>query len=325
MAAETEVSTADLALSETNINWERLDKTRFHAIGAILFTVQLGLLHPIAVVKTRMQVAEGEMARMHGFSVFKNILRNNGLAGIFRGFGTSSIGALPGRVLALTSLEVSKEKMLKSIEDLDMPDATRIAVANGTAGLFSNLVSSAYFVPLEVICQRLMVQGLPGITTYNGPFDVAHKVLKTEGLRGLYRGFGLTVVTQSPASALWWGAYGSAQHIIWRSLGFGDEIERKPSHLELVTVQATAGTIAGACSSIITTPLDTIKTRLQVMDDYGTGRPSVWKTTKVLLQEDGWRGFYRGFGPRFLNMSLWGTSMIVTYELIKRLSLKREQ
>lgn len=129
----------------------RLDKTRFHAIGAILFTVQLGLLHPIAVVKTRMQVAEGEMARMHGFSVFKNILRNNGLAGIFRGFGTSSIGALPGRVLALTSLEVSKEKMLKSIEDLDMPDATRIAVANGTAGLFSNLVSSAYFVPLEVV------------------------------------------------------------------------------------------------------------------------------------------------------------------------------
>ena len=61
-----------------------------------------------------------------------------------------------------------------------------------------------------------MVQGLPGITTYSGPFGVAHKVLKTEGLRGLYRGFGLTVVTQSPASALWWGAYGSAQHIIWR-------------------------------------------------------------------------------------------------------------
>lgn len=52
------------------------------------------------------------------------------------------------------------------------------------------------------------------------------------------------------------------------------------------------------------------------MDNYGAGRPSVVKTTKLLLEEDGWRGFYRGFGPRFLNMSLWGTSMIVTYELI---------
>jgi hypothetical protein len=53
-----------------------------------------------------------------------------------------------------------------------------------------------------------------------------------------------------------------------------------------------------------------------VMDNYGSGRPSVMKTTRMLLDEDGWRGFYRGFGPRFLNMSLWGTSMIVTYELI---------
>jgi solute carrier family 25, member 44 len=55
------------------------------------------------------------------------------------------------------------------------------------------------------------------------------------------------------------------------------------------------------------------------MDDYGSGRPSVKKTTRKLLEEDGWRGFYRGFGPRFLNMSLWGTSMIVTYELISTL------
>lgn len=57
----------------------------------------------------------------------------------------------------------------------------------------------------------------------------------------------------------------------------------------------------------------------QVMNDY-EGRPSVVKTTRRLLEEDGWKGFYRGFGPRFLNMSLWGTSMIVTYELISESS-----
>lgn len=106
-------------------------------------------------------------------------------------------------------------------------------------------------------------------------------------------------------------------------MGYRDDIDKKPSHLEMVTVQAMSGTVAGACSSIITTPMDTIKTRLQVMDNYGSGRPSVLKTTKTLLKEDGWRGFYRGFGPRFLNMSLYGTTMIVTYELIKRLSIKQ--
>lgn len=50
-----------------------------------------------------------------------------------------------------------------------------------------------------------------------------------------------------------------------RSLGYSDDMERKPSHVELVTVQATAGMLAGACSSMITTPIDTVKTRLQVM------------------------------------------------------------
>lgn len=61
-----------------------------------------------------------------------------------------------------------------------------------------------------------MVQGIPGTKPCVGPFDAIRKVVKAEGIRGMYRGFGLTVVTQSSAQALWWGAYGSAQHIIWR-------------------------------------------------------------------------------------------------------------
>ena len=65
--------------------------------------------------------------------------------------------------------------------------------------------------------------------------------------------------------------------------------------------------------------------KLQVMDNYGAGRPSVMKTARTLLKEDGWRGFYRGFGPRFFNMSLYGTTMIVTYELISMLTSPFQQ
>ncbi|CAI0467613.1 unnamed protein product [Linum tenue] len=130
--------------------------------------------------------------------------------GIYRGFGTSAIGSLPGRALALTSLEVSKDVTLKYLEKFDMPEATRLGIANGVAGMVSNLVSCGYYVPLDV------------------------------------------------------------------------------------------------------------------MDNYGGGRPSVMKTVKNLVEEDGWWGFYRGVGPRFVNMSLCGTTMIVTYELIKRLSVKQQ-
>ena len=56
--------------------------------------------------------------------------------------------------------------------------------------------------------------------------------------------------------------YGSLD--LYRSLGYGENVAKKPSHMEMVTVQATAGMLAGACSSVITTPIDTVKTRLQV-------------------------------------------------------------
>ncbi|KAK9086236.1 hypothetical protein Syun_028630 [Stephania yunnanensis] len=279
-------SPASLALSETDINWDRLDKTKFHVIGAILLTAQEAILHPAYVVKTRLQVLESRSTSSRsGLSTFKHIFRNDGLRGVYRGFGTSAVGDLPGRVLYLTSFEVSKDVMLKYTKGLDMPEATYIGVANGVAGMVSNLVSCAFYVPFDVICQRLMVQGLPGTTVCNGPIDVVRKVIKVEGFRGLYRGFGLTAVSQTPASAFWWGSYGAAQNIIWRSLGYGNDADKKPSQTEIVTVQATAGMLAGACSSIFTTPIDTIKTRLQVMDNYGTGRPSVIKTTKKLFEK----------------------------------------
>lgn len=215
MAVETDAAPELTTLADTNINWDRLDKTRFHIIGAVLFTAQLALLHPTAVVKTRMQVGGSGLSHVRGITVFRHILKRDGIPGIYRGFGTSAIGSLPGRVLSLTSLEISKHMMLNYTEGLDMPEATRIGVANGVAGLLSSLVSCVYFVPLDVISLRLMVQGLPGTTFCNGPFDVVRKVTKAEGFHGLYRGFGLTALTQSPASAIWW------VHMVLRNILFG--------------------------------------------------------------------------------------------------------
>lgn len=53
--------------------------------------------------------------------------------------------------------------------------------------------------------------------------------------------------------------------VFLRLLGHGTEVtDAAPSQQKIVLVQATGGIIAGATASCITTPLDTIKTRLQV-------------------------------------------------------------
>lgn len=63
-----------------------------------------------------------------------------------------------------------------------------------------------------------MVQGTPGATKYDGSIDAIRKILRADGIRGLYRGFGMSVLTYSPSSAVWWAAYGSSQRLIWRYL-----------------------------------------------------------------------------------------------------------
>ena len=61
-----------------------------------------------------------------------------------------------------------------------------------------------------------MVQGTPDAKKYSGGLDAARKILKADGVRGLYRGFGLSVMTYAPTSAVWWASYGGGQRLIWK-------------------------------------------------------------------------------------------------------------
>ncbi|EFJ29644.1 hypothetical protein SELMODRAFT_410323 [Selaginella moellendorffii] len=152
--------------------------------------------------------------------------------------------------------------------------------------------------------------------------DQLGQIVKADGIRGLYRGFGMSVITYSPTSGVWWASYGTSQRVFWRALGYTEETHKIPSQSEMVLVQAAGGLVAAACASALTAPFDTIKTRLQVLSSEGN--PTVVGTARQLLQDDGWKGLYRGLVPRFLSMTLWGSAMIISYEYLKRLSVKKD-
>ncbi|XP_039024093.1 solute carrier family 25 member 39-like [Hibiscus syriacus] len=101
----------------------------------------------------------------------------------------------------------------------------------------------------------------------------------------------------------------------------------KPDSKTLVDVQGLSATIASGVSALITMPLDTIKTRLQVLDGEKNGmrKPmTVLQTVRNLVNE-GLAACYRGLGPRWASMSLSATTMITTYEFLKRLSTKSQE
>ncbi|KAL5725804.1 hypothetical protein ACHQM5_008905 [Ranunculus cassubicifolius] len=318
-------STPASSFGQTEINWDKLDKTKFYVVGAGLFTGVTVALYPVSVVKTRLQVATKDSVEKNAFSVIRGLFRSEGIRGLYRGFGTVITGAVPARIIFLTSLETTKVATFKMIEPFKLSEPTKAAIANGLAGMTSSLFAQAVFVPIDVVSQKLMVQGYSGHAKYSGGMDVARKIIKANGVRGLYRGFGLSVMTYSPSSAVWWATYGSSQRIIWRFLGHGaekNESEPISGPWTVVLVQASGGVVAGAMASCITTPLDTIKTRLQVMGHEN--RETARQVVKKLILEDGYRGLYRGLGPRFFSMSAWGTTMITSYEFLKRMCAKED-
>ena len=102
-----------------------------------------------------------------------------------------------------------------------------IYLVNLSSLLFLLIIFSSFIKILKIlvsnltlndiqVSQKLMVQGYLGHARYTGGLDVARKVLRSDGIRGLYRGFGLSVITYSPSSAVWWASYGSSQRFIWR-------------------------------------------------------------------------------------------------------------
>jgi len=163
--------------------------------------------------------------------------------------------------------------------------------------------------------------------------QMARLIVAQEGFAGLYKGFGVSVALFVPSSALWWGAYGAYQRAIWNVLyhpsaaaaaSGGSEPPEAYSHAawEVAAVQTSAAIAAGCTSGLLTTPLDLVKTRMQVARAGQAEDARFRGVLARLLREGGARGLFRGAVPRVMNAALWGTCMVSAYEFLKRTCVK---
>lgn len=322
-----------------DIDWQMLDKSKFFFLGAALFSGVSAALYPVVVLKTRQQVAQAHLSCLKtAFSV----VRLEGIRGLYRGFGTSLMGTIPARALYMAALEVTKSSVGTATVRLGIPEPTATALASAAAGLSAAVAAQLVWTPVDVVSQRLMVQGVcdaSGSCKYLNGIDAFRRILKTDGPKGLYRGFGFSILTYAPSNALWWASYSVTQRLVWSGYGcylskngddrLEDNIKStlRPNSKTVMMVQGVSAAVAGGVSALITTPLDTIKTRLQVLDGDENGRrgPTIAQTVRNLVREGGWMACYRGLGPRWASMSMSATTMITTYEFLKRLSTKNQE
>ncbi len=248
--------------------------------------------HPMDTVKSRLQA--GNSLFRGTFDAFAKTYRSEGIRGLYRGFGVATFGGVPGVCVYLTSYDSCKNYLSHNKYFSNSSFSVYFL-----SGMFAEIMCSAFFVPVDVIKERLQVQ--IGSSTnsnksqydYQGSWDGIKKVIKNEGPLSLYRGFGATILAYAPFSALYFLIYEELKK-------FGDSTV---TFSQSLIYSATAGAIA----SYTTNPLDLVKLRLQVqrasngnVNNTGSHYKGFFDGLYTVYRVEGVSGMFRGATARVL-------------------------
>jgi solute carrier family 25 protein 44 len=284
-------------------------------------------LHPLTVAKIRRQVARN--GQPTGSSSHKGAFLDN-IGQYYRGLGVVVGMAIPARIIYISTLEYTREKLDTSARQfLSNPPPTFgtyskemsgllpmvTPFSGGISGGLAAVSSQVIVVPMDVVSQKLMVMEEKVYQSEGSAMMVARSIIRTDGWQGLYRGFGLSLLTSLPAGTIWWGTYSGLRD----KLSVEDDREGYiPRVARPVVIQVASAFGAAMAASLATQPLDTIKTRLQVGANDLIAKPrssmgSIGNFTP---------GLYKGLLPRIVHMGVWGSVLSAAYEVLKLVSRK---
>lgn len=189
------------------------------------------------------------------------------------------------------------------------------------AGACQSIICS----PMELIKLRLQVQTNPtGMfqwtatgnngRVYSSPWDAIRKILKQDRLRGLFKGFELTLVREVPAFAVYFSTYEYLGKMYVRNSSH----ETKDNLPPLVLMMA--GGVSGITAWVVSYPVDVVKSRMQVDGMYGrrTYR-SIWRCiVKSSREPEGLMVFWKGLNSTLIRGFVVNAATLPTVSLIIR-------
>ncbi|KAH7322319.1 mitochondrial carrier [Rhizoctonia solani] len=201
---------------------------------------------------------------------------------------------------------------------------TSYFIAGGIAGATSRTVVS----PLERLKIILQVQPTGPNSAYRGVWSSLAKMWREEGWRGMMAGNGINCLRIVPYSAVQFTTYEKLKKVsLFTSNG--------TTPLDTPT-RLLAGALAGITSVTTTYPLDLVRSRLSIASASirvpaptiapslspapAPQVPSMWgMTLKVMREEGGIRGLYRGLIPTAVGVAPYVGINFAAYERLRQI------
>lgn len=292
---------------------------------------------PLDVIKTKLQAqhhAHGHREYLGVVGTLKDVLRRDGVKGLYRGLGPTILGYLPTWAIYFAVYDGIKRKLAD--EDLESVARRHVVypaaqpkgyhpharehpwsvhilsamIAGGTSTMATN--------PLWVVKTRFMTQSADEVR-YRHTFDAIQTIYRKEGIRAFYRGIfpsllGIFhVAVQFPLYE---------QLKVWARRGDPD------ATLTSTSILACSGA-SKMVASIATYPHEVVRTRLQIQRRElsippptsslpAKAHPGVVQTVRNIITREGWRGLYKGLSINLLRTVPNSAVTMLTYELLMR-------
>lgn len=273
------------------------------AAGGSAGLVEVSLMHPLDLIKTRFQIqrgAEDPTRYTSLYDCFKKISKSEGLLGFYKGILPPILAETPKRATKFFTFE--RYKNLFSIgQHLSQP------VVLTLAGLFSGLTEAVIINPFEVVKVKLQAER-DDIRKQQSTISTAREILKKDGFgnKGLNKGLTSTLGRHGVFNMIYFSFYHNIKNIL------PEKEDKTVDFLQRFTIGFLSGVI-GSCTNI---PFDVAKSRIQgPQPEAGVIKyKTCFQTIKLIYKEEGYLALYKGLVPKVLRLGPGAAIMMIVYE-----------
>lgn len=283
--------------------------------GGISAAISKTAVAPIERVKLLLQVQHiskqiPEDQRYKGMvDCFVRIPKEQGVLAYWRGNAANVIRYFPTQALNFAFKDKFKQVFLSGVDKNQQ--FWRYFVGNLASGGAAGATSLCFVYPLDFARTRLAadVGKAGGDREFNGLGDCIKKIFKSDGLLGLYRGFGVSVQGIIIYRAAFFGIYDTAKGLL-------PDPKNTPIYISWAIAQAVT-----TFSGIVSYPFDTVRRRMMMQ----SGRKKteiIYKNTihcwATIAKTEGGAAFFKGAYSNILR-GTGGAIVLVLYDEIKNI------
>jgi solute carrier family 25 (mitochondrial citrate transporter), member 1 len=232
---------------------------------------------------------------MGAYRVAKTTIAEHGFLGVYKGYSALLMFSMPKNYTRFYGYQFAQTNVF----------TTKDRKNNFLCGLFAGCCEATLVVtPQETLKTRLVHDKLKETPQYKNTFDGIAKIVKAQGLGGLYKGYLATLAKQSTNQGV-------------RFVVYTDTTKKLQQYCSVkVICDLFAGAFAGFCSTMFNNPVDVIKTKMQGVDAHKYN--GFIDCGKQIMATSGPMGFYSGIGPRLVRVCLDVALTFTIYGAIKR-------